>query len=120
MLNYINVGKRIQKYRLEQGKTQKELADEVGTSKNYLSDIEIGRVGGRLDKYYGIASALGVSLDMLVSDINDVSMRNRLFLNQVSPLILNLNTEQRKMLTEYLELMMGYDIYRQDKKIEKK
>jgi transcriptional regulator with XRE-family HTH domain len=117
MLNYTNVGKRIQKYRLKLGKTQEELAEDANTSKNYLSDIETGKSAGRLEKYYDIAIALGVTLDMLVSDSDNISNKDRLFLNQISPSLFNLNVEQRKMLVEYIKLLEMYDVYKRTNKL---
>jgi transcriptional regulator with XRE-family HTH domain len=118
MFDYKNVGKRIQKYRLELGKTQEELAEDAETSKNYLSDIETGKVASRLNKYYDIAMALEVTLDMLVSDASDnISNKDQIYLNEISPLLFSLTIEQRKMLVEYLKLLGKYEVYKHNRHV---
>ena len=74
--DYANVGKRIKQYRISIGKTQEELAEMAGISKNYLSDIETGKSAGRLDKYYNIAQALGVTVDMLIKNTDCIYVKN--------------------------------------------
>ena len=64
--DYATIGKHIQQYRFELDKTQEEIAEKANISKNYLSKIETGKSAGRLDKYYSIAKALGVTIDMLI------------------------------------------------------
>lgn len=46
--------------------TQRALAEEVGISGNYLSQIERGHRGGRVDVLQALAKALGVELADLV------------------------------------------------------
>ena len=65
--DYTSVGKRIQHYRTSLNKTQEELAEQADISKNYLSKLENAQARGRLDKYYSVAQALGVTVDMLMS-----------------------------------------------------
>jgi transcriptional regulator with XRE-family HTH domain len=48
--------------------TQAELAAAVGITQNYLSDLETGKRRGPLELHQKIARALGVPLDLLVSD----------------------------------------------------
>ncbi|EJW11266.1 transcriptional regulator, XRE family [Rhodovulum sp. PH10] len=48
------------------GLTQRELAEAVGTSQGYLSDLENGRRTGSPDVLARIARHLGVPLDLLV------------------------------------------------------
>ena len=65
--DYTSVGKRIQHYRTSLNKTQEELAEQADISKNYLSKLENAQARGRLDKYYSVAQALGVTVDMLMT-----------------------------------------------------
>ncbi len=48
------------------GLTQRALADAVGISQGYLSDLEKGRRRGTADRLARIAHHLGVPLDLLV------------------------------------------------------
>lgn len=52
---------RIREHRLKRGWTLDRLAEEVGTSKGYLSDLETGKRTGGIDMLRAIAQALKVS-----------------------------------------------------------
>jgi transcriptional regulator with XRE-family HTH domain len=107
--DYALVGKHIQQYRLDLDKTQEEIAEKADISKNYLSKIETGKAAGRLDKYYHIAKALGVTIDMLIDNTsNRVSSDDQLFYNQLFPLISSLSFNQRKILIEFIELLNNH------------
>ena len=53
-------------WREYRGLTQKKLADVVGISVPYLSQLETGKRKGSLEVYSAIATALGVMLDDIV------------------------------------------------------
>ena len=108
--DYATIGKHIQQYRFELDKTQEEIAEKANISKNYLSKIETGKSAGRLDKYYSIAKALGVTIDMLIDNTsNRASSDNQLFYNQLLSLISSLSLTQRKMLIEFIELLRNHN-----------
>lgn len=52
---------RIREHRTKRGWTLDQLADEVGTSKGYLSDLERGKRTGGIEMIRSIAQALKVS-----------------------------------------------------------
>ena len=108
--DYTVIGKHIHQYRLDLNKTQEEIAEKADISKNYLSKIETGKAAGRLDKYYNIARALGVTMDMLIDNTsNRVSSNDQLFYHQLSPLISSLSINQRKILIEFIELLNNHN-----------
>ena len=108
--DYATIGKHIQQYRFELDKTQEGIAEKANISKNYLSKIETGKSAGRLDKYYSIAKALGVTIDMLIDNTsNRASSDNQLFYNQLLSLISSLSLNQRKMLIEFIELLRNHN-----------
>ena len=108
--DYATIGKHIQQYRFELDKTQEEIAEKANISKNYLSKNETGKSAGRLDKYYSIAKALGVTIDMLIDNTsNRASSDNQLFYNQLLSLISSLSLNQRKMLIEFIELLRNHN-----------
>ena len=108
--DYATIGKHIQQYRFELDKTQEEIAEKANISKNYLSKIETGKSAGRLDKYYSIAKALGVTIAMLIDNTsNRASSDNQLFYNQLLSLISSLSLNQRKMLIEFIELLRNHN-----------
>jgi len=53
-------------WREHKGFTAAALADKVGISKPYLSEIENGRKPGSVEVYRNIAAALGVAIDAVV------------------------------------------------------
>lgn len=109
--NYKVIGKRIQQYRRENGKTQEELAEIADISKNYLSKLELGKAAGSLDKYYNIAQALNVTVDMLIGNNSTFAATDdQLFLNRLSPLISSLSVNQRKMLIDFIDLLNNYKV----------
>ena len=109
--DYTSVGKHIQHYRTSLNKTQEELAEQADISKNYLSKLENAQACGRLDKYYSVAQALGVTVDMLIDNSSDRASGNDYFFsNQLLPLVSSLSVEQRKMLIDFIELLKDYDV----------
>jgi DNA-binding XRE family transcriptional regulator len=55
-------------WRKKRGKTQSQLAAEVGVSQNFLSDLERGKAKGEVTLYARLARQLGVSIDDLVPE----------------------------------------------------
>lgn len=62
------IGNRIAEMRYAKGLTQQELADKSNLSLIFISSIEQGRRGGSLSTYEKIVSALGFTMNDLVSD----------------------------------------------------
>ena len=62
----MRVGSRIRDRRTELDWTQDDLARKAGISKGFLSDLENGKRSVGADTLYGIARALGLSLDFLM------------------------------------------------------
>jgi DNA-binding XRE family transcriptional regulator len=66
VVNAILDGKNpVKVWREHRGLTQQQLADAVGISKPYLSQIETGKRAGTTDVLTGIAKALDVSLEQI-------------------------------------------------------
>lgn len=55
-------------WRKKRGKTQSQLAAEVGVSQNFLSDLERGKAKGEVTLYAKLAQRLGVQIEDLVPD----------------------------------------------------
>ena len=67
-LDYIELGRRIRKYRHLAGLTQERLAEQVDMATSNISHIERATTQVSLPSLVKIANALGVSLDILVCD----------------------------------------------------
>jgi DNA-binding XRE family transcriptional regulator len=58
-------GQIIEQARKEAHMTQAELAAKVGSNKSYISRIETGRTEPKVSTFYRIASALGLSVELV-------------------------------------------------------
>ena len=56
---------RLAFWRKKRGKTQSQLATEIGVSQNFLSDLERGKVKGDVTLYGKLARSLNLSIDDL-------------------------------------------------------
>lgn len=63
-----DLGKRIKQLRTQRGKTQAQLADFVGISPQYLSEIEQGKSNASIGILANIANELNVSLSDLIEN----------------------------------------------------
>ena len=67
-VDYVKIGARIKKLRIEKGLTQAELSDMAGCSNNYLSHVEPAQSKVSLSVLLQIATALNTSLDYFLLD----------------------------------------------------
>ena len=58
----LDVGKRIKELRMKTGMSQKELADKVGLTPSFISQLENNQIAPSLSSFIQICDALGVSL----------------------------------------------------------
>ncbi|WP_265021880.1 WO male-killing family protein Wmk [Wolbachia endosymbiont (group A) of Icerya purchasi] len=66
---YYQIGKKIKEWRLVREYTQKDLAEKMNTTRDEISNYEQGRVAVPLDKLYGIAKTLLISItDLLIEE----------------------------------------------------
>lgn len=73
IMDYISLGQRIKKERLVRGLTQEKLAEMVGVSTNFISQIERGKSKMSVQNFAALAEALGTSADSLLGNFGDVS-----------------------------------------------
>ena len=67
------IGKRIQEERRKRGVTQQELAEKLGMTAKYISNIECGSKTPKLEIFVAIANALQVDANTLLVDSLAVS-----------------------------------------------
>lgn len=65
-LNYVGIGQRIARRRIQMGLKQIELADRLDISNNYLSSIERGEENPSLEVIVGLCNELRVTPDYLL------------------------------------------------------
>jgi len=68
MIDYVSIGKRIQKNRHRCGMTQEVLAEKVNISVPHVSRIENGGSSPSLQTLVDICNVLGITIDDLMQD----------------------------------------------------
>ena len=68
MINYIALGEKIQKVRLQHHYTQQQLALKLRFSEKHVGNIERGTAHPSLECLVGISIALNTSIEYLLSD----------------------------------------------------
>lgn len=66
-----SVGKNIKKFRLVKKLRQEDLAEKTGLSSNYIGMVERGEKIPSLETFISIINALGVSADMVLSEVTN-------------------------------------------------
>lgn len=86
ILNLIGLGQRIKMFRRKRGLTQIALSDMIDVNTSFLSKVESGQKGLRLETLVNLANALNVSTDELLSDSlqNTIMATNHLFAEQLA------------------------------------
>ena len=97
VVDYIELGKRIKKIRKSKGITQEQLAENIGLSTQYISNLETAKSKGSLETIVKIANIFEVSVDELLCDsvkksrdfqLNDITMEMRDCTNKEMKMIL--------------------------------
>lgn len=61
------IGLRIRVLRIMTGLTQDQVADKTGLSRNFISNVELGRHGSEIIRLAALAAALGITLADLLN-----------------------------------------------------
>lgn len=72
-MNLQSIGENLKKYRMQKHITQDALAEKAGLSKNYISQIELGNKNPSVESLIKIINAIGVSADLILSELVDES-----------------------------------------------
>ncbi len=67
-MNFIKIGQKIAEARIKNNKTQEGLAEELGITPAFLSNIETAKRKPSLNTLLSIADNLNLSLDYLIYD----------------------------------------------------
>ena len=96
MLDYIAIGRRIAYYRKRAYLTQAMLAEELGISESYVSQVECGKVEISLKRLNHIAETVNVDITMLLADSNP--NMNNYGCSELVEIIRNWNPKQKELL----------------------
>ena len=95
-MDFANIGKRIQATRMENKITQKEMADFLGLSMNYISKLENGKTKIELKTFIKICDFLNISIYDVLNEKTDHIIR---YMDKdLYELIIKCNLEKQKLI----------------------
>lgn len=105
----MNLSKNLKKLRKKKGWSQSQLAEQVGSHLSHINRIETGKYNPSLDVVQKLASIFEVSIDYLVSDMdegyNEVKIENKGLMERMK-LIDTLDEEDRSALIRIIDSML--------------
>ncbi len=99
---WVQIGQKIQKYRLQMNLTQEQVAEYAGISQKHLSRIEQGYHCPRFDMIIRIAEVLNITIDALAENTPDDT---DMFLKRIRPDIEKLSEHQKKYIEQCIKLL---------------
>ena len=106
------LGKRLRKYREEQGMTRERFSEAVGISPQFLAEVENGKKGISVETLYKICSYFDLSADYLVLGRQDGNLN--------SPMKGLLQEVPNEHLEEYINIIKSVNKLANAEKIEKR
>ena len=98
------IGKNVRKYRLMKKLRQEDLAEKAGLTTNYIAMVERGEKIPSLETFIKILNALGVSADMVLSEVLDTgyTVKNSMLNEKLE----KLTPEDRDRIYEVLDTLI--------------
>lgn len=100
------IGKNIRKFREIKKLRQEDLAEKTDLTTNYIGMIERGEKIPSLETFINILNSLGVSADMVLSDVldNGYKVKDSLLNEKLEKLV----PEDRNRIYEVIDMMMKH------------
>lgn len=100
------IGKNIRMFRLSKKLRQEDLAEKTGLSANYVGMVERGEKIPSLETFIKIVNALGVSSDMILTDVVDTGyeVKNSMLNEKLS----KLSADDRDMIYEVIDTVVKH------------
>lgn len=100
------IGKNIRKFREIKKLRQEDLAEKTDLTTNYIGMIERGEKIPSLETFINILNSLGVSVDMVLSDVldNGYKVKDSLLNEKLEKLV----PEDRNRIYEVIDTMMKH------------
>lgn len=100
------IGKNIRKFREIKKLRQEDLAEKTDLTTNYIGMIERGEKIPSLETFINILNSLGVSADMVLSDVHDngYTVKDSLLNEKLEKLV----PEDRNRIYEVIDTMMKH------------
>lgn len=102
MVNYVAIGRRVKKYRNQANLSQADVAEKLGISVSYISQIECGRTDVSLKRLDEIANIINTTVGLL---IDEPSVNPHLDDSSIKELTKNWNKDQTNALLEMIQLI---------------
>lgn len=99
-----SIGKNIRKYRLARNLRQEDLAELAGLSTNYVGAVERGEKLPALETFIEIVNTLGVSADMVLSEVVEAGYKVRT--TQLSEQLEKLSDSDRRKVCAVVEALI--------------
>ncbi len=103
-IDFSNIGKRIQATRIENKISQKEMADFLGISLNYISKLENGKTNIDLKTFMKICDFLNISIYDVLNEKSDNIIRY--MDKELYELIIKCNLEKQKLIYNMVKLLI--------------
>ena len=103
-MDFSNIGKRIQATRMEHKISQKEMADILGISMNYISRLENGKTKIDLKTFMKICDFLNISIYDVLNEKSDHIIRY--MDKELYELIIKCNLEKQKFIYHMVKLLI--------------
>lgn len=102
-LDYVAIGKRIRKIRMEKKWSQKDLMERLDISKAHMSHIETGSTKLSLPMLVDIANALQTTTDQLLSD--NVYSSAPVFKKEIEQILCDCDTYELSVMIDTMNLV---------------
>ena len=99
-----SIGRNIRHYRIKKKLRQEDLAERASLSPNYVGALERGEKVPSLETFIVLLNALGVSADMILSDVIDVgyTIKDSLLAEKLE----SLDADDRKKIYDVIDIMV--------------
>lgn len=104
ILDYLKVGTRLKKARIDRKMTQAQLAEEVDLSDNYISSIERGKAIPSLETFIMICNALDVTADMMLTD--SVYRTNEYLKESIAVKLARCSKRNMRIIERFIDLLL--------------
>lgn len=107
-----NMGKKFKKLRLEQNKTQNQIAETIGITDKYLSNIENGNANCSLDVFIGLANEYNINADYLLSSVltYDKTVKNNELQDIIYSELEAMSIKQKQYILDTIHMIKNSDL----------
>jgi len=107
LIDYKAIGRRIKTCRKNAGLTQVDLAEKLGVTDKYISQIECGTSEVSLKRIFKLAELLEIKPEYLISDINPGS--GDYLKSEISEQLNKLTSKKTEFFIELIDLISRYE-----------